>query len=503
MVRVFFIILGALTALLAGGVARVTLGTAYAVVCVVSVLAVSFYAAQPDAKARKLLRTFVAALCVFNLVFIAYQTTSIVAAFQNTSGPVDPADERALSSAHTKFEKQVEDQAAFRLELTEVEITALLQSQLEAANTPFQRVVLDIVGGENGDGYVEFNATFRDGETAMRGRFKVFLNAGALQVELLDVDVGVINIPKIAKNAVEDLINPFADEALANGADIQSVELANDKVIVVGTVVGGNVLSSETLLANLRRQAAKSAEAIKPPPERIGPGLVNGRETEGSSYYVALGDSLAANVGVRAARSGYVSRFHKQLQLRDEVQYGLRNFGVSGETSASLIRRSQLRAALDFIRTHDVRYITINIGANDLLGHLGSADCSEGLFAEACRQRIRDAMNAYERNLERILRDIRKEAPDATVIFLQSYNPFSLGFGARVALEVESNRILGEFNALAARIAKSHGVNVADGFTPMKDKAAAVTHMLDYPPDIHPKAIGYDIQAAALLDALP
>ena len=325
-----------------------------------------------------------------------------------------------------------------------------------------------------------------------------------MRVELLDVDVGAINVPRLAEGAVEDLINPFANRALTEGgAEIQSVRLADDQVVIVGTQAGGRVLSSAMLLSGLRRHAAASDRAVKPPAERLGPGVVNGREAAGSSYYVALGDSLAANVGVSAPRDGYVSRFHNQLQRRDKDQYGLRNFAVSGETSASLIRTGQLDQALQFIRSHDVRYITINIGANDLLGHLGSADCSESLSTPACRQRIVDASTAYKANLERIFKRLRKAAPDATVIFLQTYNPFSLGFGSRVSMEAQSNRTLGEFNALAARLAQSHGLLVADGFTPMKGTAAVTTHMLDQPPDIHPQAIGFDLLAAALLDALP
>ena len=69
--------------------------------------------------------------------------------------------------------------------------------------------------------------------------------------------------------------------------------------------------------------------------------------------------------------------------------------------------------------------------------------------------------------------------------------------------EGESDRLVKQLNSLAARLAQSHGVLIADGFTPMQGTAASTTHMLDNPPDIHPRAIGFDILAAALLDALP
>ncbi len=435
MIRALFIVIGVLAALLTGVIVLFTLGTMLALLASALVLALGIYAALAEAKAQPVLRSSMVALLVLSLVMVVWGVTTLVSAFTDVSGPVEPADPQALASANDKFDEQVGDKAAFRLELTEAELTAVLQDGLAETGAPFQRVMIDVVGGGDEDGYVEFSATFRNGDLTIRGRLNVVLEAGALRVELLDVDVGAINMPRLAEGAVEELINPFANRVLTEGgAEIQSVRLADDRVVVVGTQAGGRLLSSATLLSGLRRHAA-SARAVKPPAERLGPGVVNGREAAGSSYYVALGDSLAANVGVSAPRDGYVSRFHNQLQRRDKDQYGLRNFAVSGETSASLIRTGQLDEALQFIRSHEVRYITINIGANDLLGHLGSADCSEGLSTPACRQRIDDAFAAYEANLERIFKRLREAAPDATVIFLKTYNPFSLGFGSRVALD--------------------------------------------------------------------
>lgn len=501
MIRALFIVIGVLAALLTGVIVLFTFGGLLAILATVLVLAFGVYAAHPQAKAQPVLRGSVVALLVLSLVMVVYGSTTLVSAFTSTSGPVDPADAQALASANDKLDEHAGDKAAFRLELTEAELTALLQDGLAEAGAPFRRVMIDVVGAGHEDGYVEFSATFRNGDLAMHGWFDVVLEAGALRVEVFDVDLGAINVPRLAEGVVEDLIDPFANRALMeSGAEIQSVRLVGDRVVVVGTQVGGTMLSSATLLSGLR-QHATSASEVKHPPERLGRGVVNGREATGNSYYLALGDSLAANVGVTAPRDGYVSRFHNQLQLQDEVQYGLRNLAVAGETSASLIRQGQLDAALQFIRSHDVRYITINIGANDLLGHLGSADCSEGLSAPSCRERIVDAFAAYEENLQRIFKPLRKAAPDATVIFLQTYNPFSLGFGAR--LEAQTNRTLGEFNALAAHLAQSHELLVADGFTPMKGTAAVTTHIFDQPPDIHPRAIGFDLLAAALLDALP
>src|SRR5690606_2251877 len=122
------------------------------------------------------------------------------------------------------------------------------------------------------------------------------------------------------------------------------------------------------LLDALAANAAEhGAAADTPPAEQIGVGTVNATTAEGATYLVAIGDSLAANVGVPAPNQGYVSRFHKVVSQRAGGSVGLRNFGVPGETSGTLIRSGQLAEALAFIRANDASHVTIDIGANDLL----------------------------------------------------------------------------------------------------------------------------------------
>ena len=211
---------------------------------------------------------------------------------------------------------------------------------------------------------------------------------------------------------------------------------------------------------------------------------------------------LAANVGVEQPRDGYVSRVHNQLQIRDDAEYGLWNFGIPGETSGTLIRSGQLDDAINFRESNEIAYVTIDIGANDLLGHLGSADCGESLDAPACQERIDATFEIYAENMTEIFDRLVVAASDATIVFVRAYNPFSLGFGAAISLEAQSDETLDLFNEVAARLAADRGILVADAFTPMQGTTAATTHMLDDPPDIHPFAIGYDIMAAAVVDAL-
>lgn len=502
--------LGLPTALVAGVIVFFTIGEVEAVVIVVAVALLSFVVAST------LPRRTMAVVVLMELVavglgswFITDQALAVADALRTTEGPVDAADPVMLAHAEESLET-ARGEAGFRLELHETEITAVVQDGLAEAEAPLRRIVIDIVDTDTpGVGQIDFFGAFKNGKLTVEGTVETTIEAGAVRVELVEVEMGALNLPEIGESAMEDAIDDLLgsvtdiNELLADSeVDVQAIDIGDDRIVVTGTRPSGSVITAAGLLENLRTQASTLASGADPPPERLGPGVVDGTSADGSAYYVALGDSLAANVGVAAARDGYVSRLHRQLVLRDGIEYGLRNFGVSGETSGTMLRAGQLDRAIAFIEANAVAYVTIDIGANDLLGHLGSTDCSADIEATACTTRITNALETYEVNIGEVFMRLRAAAPDATIVFLRAYNPFSLGFGDGVEFEAQSNETLDALNDLAAASAAEHGILVADGFTPMLGTTASTTHMLDDPPDIHPNARGYDVLAAAILDEL-
>jgi lysophospholipase L1-like esterase len=296
---------------------------------------------------------------------------------------------------------------------------------------------------------------------------------------------------------VADLNRALAQQ----GAEVQQIVVGDDRVVVTGINRSDTAIDSEAALRAFGDIGSFEIPAVAVT-ETYGPGLVSTAFTEGTPAYVALGDSLAAGVGVEEATDGYVSRFHRQLSERDETSYGLANFGVAGETSGTLLYGGQLDEALVYADHHDVAYVTIDIGANDLLGHLSSPDCSEDTETVICSDRIEGSLASYALNIEDIFDDLEDGFPDATVIVLLAYNPFSLGFEDQVTFEARSNNALQRLNAIAAAAADRRGFLIADGFTPMRGTAATTTHMVDVPPDIHPNALGYDMLTGALMAAL-
>jgi len=439
--------------------------------------------------------------------YIADEARGVLTALSTTEGPVAAADVGSLAAAEERI-GAANAETAFRLELHEDEVTAVLQKELGETDQPLRSIEVDIVDGPTPtEGTLAFTGRFKSGDYDASGRVRVEASGGVIRVEVISVELGSVNLPGFARGAVADYVDRLLEGVeeintlLAEAeVDVQSIIVGDDRLVITGLQRGGPMVTATSLLADLAAAAAAAGPATEPPTEVIGPGVVDGTFTEGPVYYLALGDSLAANAGAPSARDGYVSRVHNQLQERDGRRYGLLNLGASGETSGSLIGGGQLDEAVAFLAAHRVAYVTVDVGANDLLGHLTSTDCAESLERPACRERLESALAAYETNISAILDTLAEAAPGATIVLLETYNPFSLGTG--IAFEEGTSLMVARLNGLAATAAVSEGILVADGFTPMQGTAAFTTRMLASPPDIHPNALGHDVLAQAVIAAL-
>ena len=367
--RAAIILFGILAATAAGALALFTIGETYAVVTAATILVTSLVIAFT---ASLLLGRMVLAVLIVafagSLTIGAFGAIQIVAALAgDQSGPVEPPNPDALASAEHKIDQSADDNT-FRVELSEGELNAVLQDALAEVDTPFSRITLDILNTVSEPALVGFRGEFKNGRLAVEGELTAQTVGGQMQVELLEADVGMFTMPGVARDAVEDMIGRVADlnRALAEeGADMQSVVIGDDVITVTGVTSDGEIIDAGVLLAsfgNLGNLEIPQVDALP-----YAPG-VDSTEAGGDVYYVALGDSLAASVGVEGFADGYVSQVHHELSLTDGIPYGLRNFGRTGETSGTMLLGSQLEDAIAFGKTAQVRYVTIDIGANDLLG---------------------------------------------------------------------------------------------------------------------------------------
>lgn len=501
--RASIVIAGVIAAVFAGALALFTVGTVPAVVVVLLIIGAIVLGFFLPENALRGLTTLFVVLTVASLAVGAWGAWSIARALSDTSGDVDPADPAALASVDAKL-AAAEDEQGFRVEFTMEELNAAVQDALAGGDHPVRAVAFSVVrpdlAGERG--ILGFEASFKSGSTSASGELQVELEAGRPALTVRDLDFGIFTLPGVAEDAASDLVDTVADlnDALADlDAELQDVRIYPDSVGLLGVQRGATV-TPDRVLDRIRSTAGSLDIDVQLPDPEYEPG-VDSNSVDGTPYYVALGDSLAANVGVGRAGRGYVSMFHRYLTERDGIDYGMRNFGISGETSSSILD-GQLDEAVTFMESNDVAFVTIDIGANDFLGHLSSGDCASDIESPACLERLDATYLRYRVNLAEILDTLAAAAPDATIVFLTSYNPFSFGLQSEVDFERLSNQVTERFNAIAIQAALEREMLVADGFGAIVARAIVLTRMLDDPADIHPTQAGYDRLTDALVDAL-
>jgi lysophospholipase L1-like esterase len=250
---------------------------------------------------------------------------------------------------------------------------------------------------------------------------------------------------------------------------------------------------------------------------------------EGPRYYLALGDSLSIGIqpvaGVHTATNrGYADDLYALYRLRIPG-LKLAKLGCSGETTTTMITggvcayplHSQLAQAIDFLRTHRVSFVTLDLGANNVLR------CVSGTAVD--RTCVVNAINAMFVDLTQILPALRAAAgPTVPIVAMNYYNPFLAAWvrgDAGQALALESHQATLAVNAVLENIYGAFQVPVADverafrtsDFTPVPGLnvplnvllVLAWTWMGAAPPngpDIHPNSLGYAVIAGAFAKRL-
>ena len=143
------------------------------------------------------------------------------------------------------------------------------------------------------------------------------------------------------------------------------------------------------------------------------------------TYYVALGDSMAAGTGASTPANDYVNLVYQHELL---IHPGLQvvNLGCGGATSASVVlgpgcsysTGTQLGDAKAFLVAHpgQVAMVTIDIGANDVDGCLGA-----GGINASCVQTGLSNITTY---IPQIMNGLRSVDPFLPIYGMTYYDPF-------------------------------------------------------------------------------
>jgi lysophospholipase L1-like esterase len=246
------------------------------------------------------------------------------------------------------------------------------------------------------------------------------------------------------------------------------------------------------------------------------------------SYYVALGDSLAIGLqpspaGDLPTAQGYADDIFAVFHL---LKPGLTlvKLGCSGETTYTMIyggkcsyaEGSQLAAALNFLETHDVALVTLDIGANDVDGCVTLSPLN---INTTCVEKGVANVNNY---LPQVLSALRSAAGKGTLIVgMNYYDPFlaawTLGpsgqvlanqsLEAAVGFTFDLEGVYSLFDVPVADVAKTFHIsdttNVPVIKLPLDVFLTLTWTWMAAPaplgPDIHPNAAGYSAIAGAFI----
>ena len=231
-----------------------------------------------------------------------------------------------------------------------------------------------------------------------------------------------------------------------------------------------------------------------------------------TGVYLALGDSLSEGIGASdAEETGFVALVHEGLGPNIELM----NLGAAGNTSRDLIDE-QLDRATNEIATrnsdanpeNDVGVITLEIGGNDLLEIFfdlvlpGTCpNVEDGLNNPECVQKVRETLDTYGRNVDKILTRLREADPDVPIFLLTLYNPFSGGTAAlddlvELALEGRPDTPFPEgLHDIVRGQAEAHQTHLVEVSPHFEGKAREyIARDL-----IHPNDTGYRVMADAVL----
>lgn len=244
------------------------------------------------------------------------------------------------------------------------------------------------------------------------------------------------------------------------------------------------------------------------------PLLVDHQITEATSqkevlHYVAIGDSLTEGVGDATQSGGFVPLVAKALQEKYHFN-GIEtdNFGKNGDRSDQILKRIKKDDALQKnLASADV--ITLTVGGNDLMKVV------KGDIFKLTVASFEKPQKNYQKQVEKLLRQIRQVNPQAPIYVLGIYNPFYLYFPEMV----EMQDIIDHWNAGTENVVRQYeqvffipinsllykGTGDQVGITAEGEisRADLETNNTIFEDDhFHPNHLGYQLMAKAVYEEM-
>ncbi|WP_207695048.1 hypothetical protein DOK67_0002628 [Enterococcus sp. DIV0212c] len=236
-------------------------------------------------------------------------------------------------------------------------------------------------------------------------------------------------------------------------------------------------------------------------------------ETKEVIHYVAIGDSLTEGIGDLTNSGGFVPLVAKDLQ----EQYHLNgvqteNFGKNGDRSDQILKRLKKNEDIqEGLASADV--ITLTVGGNDLMKVI------KGDVFRLTKKSFDKPLKNYQKEVEKLLTEIRKHNPKAPIYVLGIYNPFYLYFpditemqdivdswndGTEEIVKAEKDAYFIPINDLLYKGAGDEvGIVSSEASSTSSSEDRSIKNNALYEEDhFHPNNLGYQIMASTVRDEM-
>ncbi|MDF2854517.1 MAG: family lipase [Neobacillus sp.] len=199
---------------------------------------------------------------------------------------------------------------------------------------------------------------------------------------------------------------------------------------------------------------------------------------------ISAGDSLTQGVGDSTNNGGYLPYLRTLLEEEKGIKdVDFLNFGIMGNRTTQLLDRLKSTEMREALANADL--VILTIGGNDIM------KVAQENFVNLQLSDFEKAREIYIDNLYKIMNTINRANPDASIVLVGLYNPFSHWF----ANVEELNQIVNDWNTAGQRVIASYSnayfVSIEDLFlNPSED--------LLYTDNFHPNDRGYELIAERL-----
>jgi lysophospholipase L1-like esterase len=249
-------------------------------------------------------------------------------------------------------------------------------------------------------------------------------------------------------------------------------------------------------------------------------------QTRNHIDYVAMGDSVAAGVLLTNANYpnggsglGYTDNIEKRLDNLGVLESFNMEFARAGKTAEQLAVESEELNVPNSPKWHlvkDAELVTLNIGANDLLGEFYASvanikdkanptDLEKLAVVNALRKIQADLLTGkgeeIKSDIKKILQNILNANKHVKIYVMGYYNPLpvlaqALGMDFNQSVEILNTCIQAAIKEVCAENKKA-----SISYVPTMSVMALSPGSL-YPTDIHPSKIGYEVIAKEFLSQI-